>query len=147
MPLIEIFLDTRGMKLHLHAQRKMKLKEPRRAPVGGWKYHYTIHRFNNDYKATVYGESLGKLIQNTINDMRSNGMEAPADLAQIIEDQICERQPADRCWVGAGDHVAHAIHGAARVVDKVFKTNLESRAKGCSSCRQRRQTLNQMFTR
>lgn len=125
----------------------MKLKEPRRAPVGGWKYYYTIHRFNNEYKATVYGESLTKLIQNVERDMKSNGMEIPTDLADMVEIQICERQPSGRCWLGAGDHVAFAIHGAARVVDKVFKTNLENRAKGCSSCRQRRQALNQMFNK
>ena len=125
----------------------MKLKEPRRAPVGGWWYRYTIHRFKNDFPATVYGESLNKLIENITKDMRSNGVDVPVDLAQIVEDQICERQPADRCWSGAGDHVAIAIHTAARAVDKVFKTNLESRAKGCSSCRQRRQALNNLFTK
>jgi hypothetical protein len=125
----------------------MKLKEPRRAPVGGWWYRYTIHRFKNDFPATVYGESLNKLIENVTKDMRSNGVDVPADLAQIVEDQICERQPADRCWSGAGDHVAIAIHTAARAVDKVFKTNLESRAKGCSSCRQRRQALNNLFNK
>ena len=125
----------------------MKLKEPRRAPVGGWWYRYTIHRLNNDFPATVYGESLNKLIENVTKDMRSNGVDVPADLAQMVEDQICERQPADRCWSGAGDHVAIAIHTAARAVDKVFKTNLESRAKGCSSCRQRRQALNNLFNK
>jgi hypothetical protein len=125
----------------------MKLKEPRRAPVGGWWYRYTIHRFKNDFPATVYGESLNKLIENITKDMRSNGVDVPVDLAQIVEDQICERQPADRCWSGAGDHVAIAIHTAARAVDKVFKTNLESRAKGCSSCRQRRQALNNLFNK
>jgi hypothetical protein len=125
----------------------MKLKEPRRAPVGGWWYRYTIHRFNNDFPATVYGESLNKLIENVTKDMRSNGVEVPADLAQDVENQICDRQPADRCWAGAGDHVANVIHTAARAVDKVFKTNLESRAKGCSSCRQRRQALNNLFNK
>lgn len=133
------------MKLHLHAQRKMKLKEPRRAPVGGFKYIYTIHRFNNDYKATVYGESLGRLIVNVERDMKSNGMEVPADLADIVETQICDRQPADRCWKGAGDHVAHAIHGVARLIDNIAGTKLESRAKGCSSCLKRRQKLNAFF--
>jgi hypothetical protein len=125
----------------------MKLKEPRRAPVGGWWYRYTIHRFKNEFPATVYGESLNKLIENVTKDMRSNGVDVPADLAQIVETQICDRQPADRCWSGAGDHVAIAIHTAARAVDKVFKTNLESRAKGCSSCRQRRQALNNLFNK
>lgn len=123
----------------------MKLKEPRRAPVGGFYYKYVITRNNLDFPATVYGESLNKLIENVTKDMRSNGVEVPADLEQIIEDQICERQPADRCWTGAGDHVATAIHTAARVVDKVFKTNLERKAKGCLSCRQRRQALNNLF--
>ena len=125
----------------------MKLKEPRRAPVGGFYYKYVITRDGMNFPATVYGESLNKLIENTIKDMKSNGVEAPSDLDQIIENQICERQPAGRCWVGVGDHVAIAIHTTARAVDKVFKTNLESRAKGCSSCRQRRQALNNLFNK
>ena len=133
------------MKPHLHAQGKMKLKEPRRAPVGGWYYKYVITRNDLEFPATVYGESLSRLIENVIKDMRSNGVTAPVDLADIIETQICERQPADRCWMGAGDHVAQAIHGVARVVDRIAGTKLEQRAKGCSSCQKRRQALNSFF--
>ena len=125
----------------------MKLKEPRRAPVGGWYYKYVITRNDLEFPATVYGESLSRLIENVIKDMRSNGVTAPNDLADIIETQICERQPADRCWVGAGDRVAQAIHGVARVVDRIAGTRLEQRAKGCSSCRRRRQALNNMFNK
>jgi len=123
----------------------MKLKEPRRAPVGGFKYIYTITRFGNDYKATVYGETLHKLIVNVERDMKSNGMEVPSDLAYRVELQICERQPPDRCWIGAGDRLAFAIHGAARLIDNIAGTKLESRAKGCSSCLKRRQKLNAFF--
>ena len=137
----------KAIKPHLPAKGKMKLKEPRRAPVGGWWYKYTITRNNLEFPATVYGESLTRLIENTIKDMRSNGVNAPADLADIIETQICERQPEDRCWIGAGDRVAQAIHGVARVVDKIAGTRLEQKAKGCSSCRQRRQALNNMFNK
>lgn len=125
----------------------MKLKEPRRAPVGGFYYKYVITRNNLEFPATVYGESLTRLIENVLKDMRSNGVTAPADIAEAIEIQICERQPADRCWKGAGDHVAQAIHGVARVVDRIAGTKLEQKAKGCSSCRQRRQALNQMFNK
>ena len=135
------------MKPHLHAQGKMKLKEPRRAPVGGWYYKYVITRNNLDFPAIVYGESLSRLIENVNKDMRSNGITAPNDLANVIENQICERQPSDRCWMGAGDHVAQAIHGVARVVDRIAGTRLEQKAKGCSSCRQRRQALNRMFNK
>jgi hypothetical protein len=137
----------KSIKPHLHAKGKMKLKEPRRAPVGGWWYRYTIHRNNLEFPATVYGESLTRLIENVLKDMRSNGVTAPADIAEAIEIQICERQPPDRCWIGAGDRVAQAIHGAARIVDKIAGTRLEQKAKGCSSCRQRRQALNQMFNK
>ena len=135
----------KAIKPHLPAKGKMKLKEPRRAPVGGFWYRYTIHRNNLEFPATVYGESLTKLIENTIKDMRSNGVTAPTDLADIVETQICDRQPPDRCWMGAGDHVAHAIHGAARIVDRITGTKLEQRAKGCSSCQKRRQALNSFF--
>lgn len=135
------------IKPHLHAQGKMKLKEPRRAPVGGWWYRYTITRNNLEFPATVYGESLSRLIENTIKDMRSNGVTAPVDLADIVETQICDRQPPERCWMGAGDRVAQAIHGVARVVDRIAGTGLEKRAKGCSSCMKRRQALNNMFNK
>jgi len=135
------------IKVHLHAKGKMKLKEPRRAPVGGWFYKYVITRNNLDFPATVYGESLSRLIENTLKDMRSNGVTPPSDIAEAIEIQICERQPADRCWIGAGDRVAQAIHGVARVVDKIAGTTLEKKAKGCSSCRQRRQALNNLFNK
>ncbi len=123
----------------------MKLKEPRRAPVGGWYYKFNIERSGESYPSTTYGESLGKLVENTRKTMQVNGQEVPQNLEQIIEDQICERQPADRCWTGAGDYVATAIHSAAKVVDRVFKTNLEQKAKGCLSCRKRRQALNKLF--
>jgi hypothetical protein len=125
----------------------MKLKEPRRAPVGGWYYKYVITRNNLDFPATVYGESMSRLIENVIKDMRSNGVTPQSNLAEIIETQICERQPSDRCWIGAGDRVAQAIHGVARVVDKIAGTRLEQKAKGCSSCSQRRQALNKIFTK
>lgn len=125
----------------------MKLKEPRRAPVGGFYYKYVITRNDLEFPATVYGESLSKLIENVLRDMRSNGVTPPLDIADVIETQICERQPADRCWLGAGDHVAHAIHGAARIVDRIAGTKLEQRAKECSTCKQRRQALNRLFNK
>lgn len=147
MPFEEIFLDIGLIKLHLHAQGKMKLKEPRRAPVGGWYYKYVITRNSLDFTATVYGESLFRLIDNVSKDMKSNGVTEPNDLAEVIETQICDRQPSERCWIGAGDRVAQAIHGVARVVDQIAGTRLEQKAKGCSSCGRRRQTLNKIFNK
>jgi hypothetical protein len=124
----------------------MKLKDNKRAPVGGWYYKYTIKRGNLTFPATVYGESLDKLIANTKKDMLSNSYHVPEDLAWQVEDQICQRQPGDRCWYepALGDTIASVIHGAAKLTDKVLGTKLEHRARGCSSCNKRRAALNKL---
>lgn len=123
----------------------MKLKNKNLAPVGGWYFKYEIKRDNLTFPAIVYGSTWSSLMQNIQKDYRSNGVELPSNIEQLVETQICDRQPQDRCWMGAGDHVAHAIHGVARAIDVIVGTKLEQKAKGCSSCQKRRQKLNQIF--
>lgn len=64
----------------------------------------------------------------------------------IVEDQICSRQPAGKCFYtkAIGDGVSALIHMGARVVDKALGTNLETKARGCSKCAKRRARLNQL---
>ncbi|MCJ7768640.1 hypothetical protein MUP79_09660, partial [Candidatus Bathyarchaeota archaeon] len=86
------------------------------------------------------------LISNIQKDCRSNGVEVPENIEQLVEDQICERQPSDRCWYadGLGDRIAQAIHTVAAVTDRVLGTKLEKTARGCSSCNRRRNALNSL---
>jgi hypothetical protein len=123
----------------------MKLKDRNRAPVGGWKYRYTIHRFNLDFPATVYGDSWTRLIANIKKDMVSNAHPVPNDLEYQVEQQICASQPADRCWQQSGDVTANLIHGAARLIDSIAGTRLEKKAKGCLSCGKRREKMNKIL--
>jgi hypothetical protein len=86
------------------------------------------------------------LIQNIRKDYRSNGVELPANIEQMVEDQICQRQPSDRCWYsdGLGDKIAQAIHTVAAATDKVFKTQLERKARKCRNCNKKRNFLNSL---
>lgn len=75
----------------------------------------------------------------------SNGIEIPSDLDEIIEDQICQRQPESKCkYSGLGDRIAQGIHILAGAVDAVAGTELKKKAKRCSTCGSRRQKLNKI---
>jgi len=124
----------------------MKLKNKNLAPVGGWYWKYEIKRDNLTFPAIVYGSTWNSLMQNIEKDYRSNGIELPINIEQMVEDQTCQRQPSDRCWYsdGLGDKIAQAIHTVAAVTDKVLGTQLENKARGCSSCNKRRNALNSL---
>jgi len=124
----------------------MKLKNKNLAPVGGWYWKYEIIRDNITFPAIVYGSTWNSLMQNIQKDYRSNGVQLPNNIEQLVEDQTCQRQPSDRCWYsdGIGDRIAQAIHTVAAVTDKVLGTQLENKARGCSSCNKRRNALNSL---
>ena len=123
----------------------MKLKDRNRGPVGGWQFKYTIKRFDLDFPATVYGSTWNNLISNIEKDMKSNDHQVPEDLEYQVEQQICARQPEDRCWMQSGDITASVIHGAARMIDRLAGTKLERKAKGCLSCGRRREKMNKIL--
>jgi hypothetical protein len=80
--------------------------------------------------------------------MQNHNVEVPENIKYLIEQQICERIGGQYCWQEAGDKVATVIHKFAHLGDFVanqFGVNaqLEQRAKGCPSCNQRRELLNQ----
>ena len=124
----------------------MKLKNKNLSPVGGWYWKYEIKRNEVVYPAIVYGSTWNSLMQNIQKDYRSNGVELPSNIEQMVEDQTCQRQPSDRCWYsdGIGDKIAQAIHTVAAVTDKVLGTQLENKARGCFSCNKRRNILNKL---
>jgi hypothetical protein len=124
----------------------MKLKNKNLAPIGGWFWKYEIKRDKLTFPAIVHGSTWNSLIKNIEKDYRSNNIELPANIEEMVEDQICQRQPSDRCWYvdGLGDKIAKAIHTVAAVTDKVLKTKLEQKAKICPSCNKRRVALNKL---
>lgn len=117
----------------------MKLRDRNRSPVGGFYYRCPI--LNRTLKT---GGGLDKLVRYVEDVYFANKIEIPGNLSLIIEDQICTRQPADRCYYtkGLGDGVSMVIHSAAKVVDRILGTKLEKRARGCSGCSKRRAKLN-----
>lgn len=123
----------------------MKLKDRNLSPIGGWYFHYDLKKGSLTFPAKVYGSTFRSLISNIKNDMGANNYPIPADLEYEVEQQICKRQPADRCWQQSGDVVANVIHGVARVIDKVTGTRLEKKAKGCATCGKRRDKLNKIL--
>jgi hypothetical protein len=124
----------------------MKLKNKNLAPVGGWFWRYEIKRGKLTFPAIVYGSTFNSLMQNIQKDYNSNGIQVPENIEQMVEDQICQRQPSDRCWYsdGLGDKIAQAIHTVAATADKVLGTKLERKARSCSSCNRRRNALNSL---
>src|SRR5262249_41666159 len=100
-------------------------------------------------KFHVEGTGIRSLIANVKSHMHSNNYEIPNNLEALIEDQICMRQPADRCWYEnkTGDQLAKAIHTVARGIDAAaasigIKSGFQQRARGCSRCGQRRVRMN-----
>lgn len=124
----------------------MKLKDKNLSPVGGWQYHYILERDGRKFPAQVFGSTWRNLMDNIRKDMRSNAQEVPANIEEMVEDWICQRQPEGRCWYEKklGDAIASVIHTTTGVIDRVAKTNLTKFAKGCSSCNKRRQILNKI---
>ena len=124
----------------------MKLKNKNLAPVGCWYFKYEIKRDKLTFPAIVYGSTWSSLMQNIQKDYRSNGVQVPSDIEQMVEDQICQRQPSDRCWYsdGIGDRIAQAIHTVAAATDKVLGTKFERKARQCSNCNKRRNALNSL---
>jgi hypothetical protein len=97
---------------------------------------------------------LDRLTQRVINYLLANKQEVPDHIMEVVEDQICTRQPEGRCRYEkkAGDMLALGIHAAAGVLDKAakaigLKTNIKQKARGCGSCGQRRVTMNNAFSR
>lgn len=122
----------------------MRLRNKRETPVGGFNYTDPISERFFDTDST-----FDSLVDKVRNYHAANGFSSPPNLALIIEDQICTRQPQGRCYYtsGLGDQVSKVIHGVAAAVDKVAGTNLQKKARGCGGCAKRRAKLNQLNSR
>ena len=124
----------------------MRLWNSKESPVGGWKYIFSDDK-GNSY--TTKSNSARSLESQVRSDMSSNGVAIPPNLWDYIEDQICTRQPAGKCYYEskAGDQISKFIHIFAGGIDKAasrigISSNLEKKARTCIKCGQRRVRIN-----
>jgi len=128
----------------------MRLKNRNTEPPGGWRYKYQDEH-NNWYRVPVSGSatSLKDLIKRVGADMRVNSVIPPSNLQAYIEDYICAHLKGDKCLYddGLGDTVAKLAHNFFGGVDSAMakigvKSNLQQKARKCTSCGKRRAKLN-----
>ena len=117
----------------------MKLKNRNETPVGGFYYDEPTSG-----RPIVTDGNFDKLVAGVKQWYLSRGEAIPDKIESLIEDQICTRQPEDKCWYtkGTGDQLSRAIHKMAGAVDKVLGTNLKKKARSCGKCSKRRVMIN-----
>lgn len=123
---------------------RMKLKDIRRTPIGGFYFDDPV----SERRIATDG-NFDKLFRSVCSVYQAMGYEIPDNLADVIEDQICMRQPADRCYYtkGLGDRISLVVHKVAAKIDQALGTKLEQRARGCGGCGSRRTKLNTQLSR
>lgn len=121
----------------------MRLWRRNEAPVGGW-YYIMDDGGRVPIRGTV--ESLEKLVNEVSVRMEAAGLTEPEYLFELVEDQICTRQPEGKCRYTkkAGDMLSAAISMGAKAVDGVLGTTFHKKARTCGSCGRRRVRMNQM---
>lgn len=116
----------------------MQLKDRNRSPIGG--FFYDDPETN---RVIVTEGNFEKLVRDVRAWHAANGIKSPDVLVAMIENQICDRQPPDRCFNGGfGDLTAKIIHAGAKAIDKVAGTQLYKKARGCGGCSKRRAIMN-----
>ncbi len=117
----------------------MRLRNRSEPPSGGFFYDDPVLGLRIATDST-----LDRLVDDVASLYRANGKPVPDYLFNLIEDQICSRQAPGVCYYtrGLGDRVSKVIHGVAGVVDRIFGTKLEKKARGCGNCSGRRTKLN-----
>jgi hypothetical protein len=127
----------------------MKLWKPQDAPVGGW--YWIIEHTDTDFDGKRvpvggFASGLEDLCNKADAYLQGNGVTPPEYLCHHIEDQICRRQPADRCRYSKklGDLLSKGIQFVAGAIDKVAGTQLQQKARRCGTCGKRRVKLNNL---
>lgn len=117
----------------------MKLKNRNEVPIGGFYYDDPITG-----ETIVTDGNFDKLLSGVKAWYKLKGVPEPDRLKELIEDQICTRQPPGKCYYtkGVGDQIAKAIHTVAAVIDSAAGTNLQTRARSCGKCSKRRVMIN-----
>ena len=86
----------------------MRLKNLNESPSGGFTFFFHNERLNQTDQVVANG--MDTLTDKTASQFRNLGMEVPENLREIIEHQICLRQPnpTQACWSsGIGDDLHH----------------------------------------
>ena len=116
----------------------MRLKDRNRSPIGGFNYDDP-----ETGKVIVTQGNFDKLVSEVKAWHAANNIKSPPELEAMIENQICDRQPPDRCYKrGLGDIAKSVISATAKAVDKVLGTSLEKKARRCGGCSKRRVMMN-----
>lgn len=120
----------------------MRLWRRNEAPVGGWFY---VLESGKRIPQGGFATGLETLYDQTVIYLEANSLPVPDYLFELIEDQICQRQPEGKCRYtkNPGDVLSQAIDGVAGAIDSVLGTNLKQRARRCPGCGKRRVRLNQ----
>lgn len=117
----------------------MRLKDRKQSPIGGFSYDDPLTD-----RVIVSQGSFETLVREVRQWQAAQGIQSPPELEAMIENQICDRQPKDKCWKrGLGDLIAHTVDFVAGGIDKVAGTNLKEKTKRCrTGCSKRRVMLN-----
>ncbi len=126
----------------------MRLWNKNNTPVGGWKYEWS-DKTGRNFKTISTNGGFHGLLRKVTREMAANNVKIPENLADLVEDQICTRQPPNACYYEnkSGDQLAKTIHTFARVIDSTaqklgIESNLEHKARSCTKCSQRRVAMN-----
>jgi len=127
----------------------MKLKDHYLTPVGGWTFSYSFTSTDRYPLGKVNvtrndSSSLEDFQRKVRNYFIVNDIPIAENLDAMIEDYICTRQSADRCYFTrqAGDVITQGIHATLRAIDSFAGTSLYQTGRRCSSCSRRRTNLN-----
>jgi hypothetical protein len=128
----------------------MRLWNKNNTPVGGWIFFWKDSS-GREFKTVGTSGGFHGLIRKIRREMYENNVTPPEYLEDLVEDQICTRQPPQACYYEGkiGDQLAKTIHVFARAADSVaskigIQSNLEKKARGCAACGKRRTQMNQL---
>jgi hypothetical protein len=122
----------------------MRLKDRSRTPYGGG-FIYEDPILEKTIPLSGKSANTFKTLVRAVEAWyQANKVDIPSNLRELIEDDICRRQPKGRCTYssGLGDQLSKVIHTVAGAIDSVAGTQLENKARSCRRCGQRRVKLN-----
>lgn len=121
----------------------MRLWRRNEAPVGGW---FFIMESGRRVPKTGVAVGLDNLVDMAAQTYEGLSLPVPDHLFELVEDQICQRQPEGRCRYSKklGDVISASIGVVAGVADSLLGTTLKQSARRCGKCGQRRVKLNNL---
>jgi hypothetical protein len=111
----------------------MLLNDKTRPPADGWRY------YDHDMKLWVFSVNFEGLVENVMVLRSNQNLKNDNYLRQMVEDQICDRQPEGYC---SGGSLGDVVHSLAKPVAKMLDRTLGTKLEGCGACAKRRARLN-----